>query len=80
VTGPVEVAVCPSSLAAAARVRVLRKQLGWSQYDLAAQAGLSRCMVSYLEAGRRNFTLPKLEMVAGALGTSVAALLGGDGR
>lgn len=69
--------VCATSLAAAARARVLRKEAGWSQQRLAETAGMSPCMVSMLEGGRRNFTLPALERVAAALGTDVAALLAG---
>jgi transcriptional regulator with XRE-family HTH domain len=67
---------CAASLTAADRVRRLRKARGWNQDDLAREAGLSRCMMSFLEAGRRNFTLPMLERVAGALETTPAALLG----
>jgi transcriptional regulator with XRE-family HTH domain len=73
---------CAASLAAAARVRELRQQAGWTQRRLAGEAGMSAGMVCLLESGHRNFTLPALERVAGALGTDAAALLsraGGSG-
>lgn len=73
---PGEVVVCAASLTAAARVRVLRRERGWSQARLAEKAGLSLSMTSFLECGRRNWTLPMLERVAGALETTPAALLG----
>lgn len=70
------VTACAASLTAGTRVRVLRERAGWSQARLAAKAGLSPGMVSFLEAGRRNFTLPALERVAKALQTTAAALAG----
>lgn len=76
-TAPGEVQVCPSSLVVAAVVRRLRKQRGWNQDQLAGKAGLSRCMMSFIEAGRRNPSLPALERLAEALDTTPAALLGG---
>ena len=76
--------VCGSSLTAAANVRGIREGLGWSQYRLAEETGMSKGMINFLEAGLRNFTLPTLERVAGALGTTAARLLtaprdGGEG-
>jgi transcriptional regulator with XRE-family HTH domain len=76
VTAPGEVTVCATSLAAARRVRLLRRERGWSQDRLAVEAGLSHCMMSFLENGRRNWTLPMLERVAVALDTTPAGLLG----
>lgn len=67
--------VCGLSLAAAESVRRLRAGLGWSQRRLAAESGISQGMVCALESGRRNFTLPALERVAAALGTSAPWLL-----
>lgn len=67
--------VCGSSLIAAAGMLRLRRGLGWSQKHLAAEAGLSGPMITLLECGQRNFTLPVLEKIAGALGTSVPAML-----
>lgn len=71
---------CATSLTAAARVRVLRKAAGWSQRLLAEEAGVSGCMITMLEGGQRNFTLPVLERVAKALGTDVATLVAPAGR
>ena len=70
--------VCASSLIAAGNVRRLRDRAGWSQHRLAGEAGMSACMVNFLEAGQRNFTLPMLERVA-ALGETAAGLLAGGG-
>jgi DNA-binding Xre family transcriptional regulator len=67
--------VCEASLTAAANVRELRAARGWSQHRLAAQTGLSPAMVSHLEAGKRNFTLPMLERVAAALERGARDLL-----
>jgi len=78
VTAPNPV-VCASSLIAAGNVRRLRDRAGWSQHRLAGEAGMSACMVNFLEAGQRNFTLPMLERVAAALGTSASALLEASG-
>jgi transcriptional regulator with XRE-family HTH domain len=74
--------VCGASLTAAASMRLLRRGLRWSQHRLAREAGLAPSMISHLEAGRRNFTLPTLERVAAALGTGARDLLAGppDGR
>ena len=58
---------CATSLAAGKRTGVLRKARGWSQARLGREAGISPGMVSFLEAGERNFTLPVMEKVAKAL-------------
>lgn len=76
-------AACDLSLTAGANMRRARKDAGWSQHRLAAETGLAPCMISFLEAGERNFTLPTLERVARALGAVPADLLaplGDDGE
>jgi transcriptional regulator with XRE-family HTH domain len=67
--------VCGSSLTAAGNMRVLRQAAGWSKNRLAREVGMSVTMVSFLEDGYRNFTLPVLERVAEVLGTSAVGLL-----
>lgn len=71
--------VCGLSLAAAASVRRLRRGLGWSQRRLAEESGISQGMISALEAGRRNFTLPALDRAAAALRVRPSDLLAGEG-
>jgi transcriptional regulator with XRE-family HTH domain len=70
---------CGLSLAAAARMRALRRGLGWSQRRLAEESGISQGMIGALEAGRRNFALPALERAAAALRVWPADLLAGGG-
>jgi transcriptional regulator with XRE-family HTH domain len=57
-------------------IRDRRDARGWSQARLAAKAGISRTMVSYLETGvMRNPTIGLLDQVGRALGTHVKGLL-----
>jgi len=49
--------------------------LGWSQEDLAEEAGLHRTYISGLERRVRNPTILVLERLAKVLRTSAAALL-----
>ncbi len=59
------------------RIVYLRKQLGWSQEDLALEAGINKNYLSDLERGRRNPTLRVLEKIAIALGIDVSELTKG---
>lgn len=52
-----------------------RRQKGWSQEELAEQAGLHRTYVSGVERGIRNPTITIVEKLAQALSVSMAALL-----
>jgi transcriptional regulator with XRE-family HTH domain len=62
-------------------VRVLRRQRGWRQADLAARFGRSRETISRLERGDlRGLTIGTLEHVAGALGASVDLWLRWEGE
>ncbi len=66
----------PERTALAYNVRRLRKRRGWSQEQLAAQAGeLRQGLISDIELAKANPTLSTLEFVAGALGVSVRDLL-----
>lgn len=52
-----------------------RKARGWSQEELADQAGLHRTYVSGVERGIRNPTVTVLEKLAGALGVKLGQLV-----
>lgn len=51
-----------------------RKAKGWSQEELADQAGLHRTYVSGVERGVRNPTVTVLEKLAGALSARIGDL------
>lgn len=56
------------------RVRELRKQKGWSQEDLADEAGLHRTYVGSIERGEQNVSLDNIEKIAKTLSVSVEYL------
>ncbi|MDE0561992.1 helix-turn-helix transcriptional regulator [Algoriphagus sp. NF] len=49
------------------RLRVLRKEKGLSQEELAEKSGLNRPYISAIELGKRNVSLEVMEKLAGAL-------------
>ncbi|MET0183649.1 MAG: helix-turn-helix transcriptional regulator [Caulobacterales bacterium] len=53
----------------------LRLAKGWSQEELADEAGLHRTYVSGVERGVRNPTIEVLERFADALGVTASELL-----
>lgn len=53
----------------------LRAERGYSQEDLAHEAGLHRTFVAHVERRVRNISLDNIEKLAQALGVSVASLL-----
>ena len=57
---------------AAAAVRELREQRGWSQLDLASRARVSRSFVADLESGKPTVEASKLLDVLQALGCEMA--------
>lgn len=59
----------------AENVRAFRKRHGHSQEGLADQCGLHRTYIGSVEREERNVTLSTLEVLAEALGVSVAQLL-----
>jgi ribosome-binding protein aMBF1 (putative translation factor) len=61
--------------ALAANVKKLRKAREWSQYDLAAEAGIEQNAVSLIENERANPTLLVVEEIARALGVRLPELL-----
>lgn len=58
-----------------ARVREARKQIGFSQENLAHEAGLDRSYVGQVERGERNITLDNVYRLAEALNVSAGLLL-----
>jgi transcriptional regulator with XRE-family HTH domain len=56
-------------------VRRLRKSAGIAQEKLATMAGLHRTQVGLIELGRRGVTLPIVQKLADALGTTMAKLV-----
>ncbi len=50
------------------RVRMSRDAQGWTQEDLAAEAGLDRTYVGSIERGERNVALLNINKLALALG------------
>jgi transcriptional regulator with XRE-family HTH domain len=57
------------------RVRVLRKERGLSQEQLALESGLDRSYVGGVERGERNISLENIKRLAKALDISLAVLL-----
>jgi transcriptional regulator with XRE-family HTH domain len=56
-------------------VRRGRKAAGWSQEDLAFEAGLDRTYISQVERKKRNVTITVLAKIARALKTTPDRLL-----
>ena len=53
----------------------MRRSLGWSQEDLALEAGLHRTFVAHVERGARNISLDNIEKLAVVLGVEAFRLL-----
>lgn len=56
-------------------VRAARREKGWTQEQLAFEAGVKRAYLSEIEGGKRNPTLDVVEKLARALGIIPASLL-----
>lgn len=54
---------------------VMRRERGWSQEDLALEAGLHRTFIAHVERGARNISLDNIEKLATALGVETYRLL-----
>jgi transcriptional regulator with XRE-family HTH domain len=52
----------------------LRKARGWSQGDLAAEAGLTQDVISLIENGRANPTVLTVEQIAATYGMTLQDL------
>ena len=59
----------------AERVRTFRKAKGWSQEELADQAGLHRTFISQVERAAKRTTIRSVERIAKALGVNFGQLL-----
>lgn len=59
------------------RIREKRKSLGWTQEELADNAGIDRSYIGGVERGERNLTFKVLCQICSALGCDVAALTKG---
>lgn len=58
------------------RIRLARTAWGYSQHDLAAQAGISPYNLCKIERGQHNPSLPTVEKLAKALHMGISELLG----
>lgn len=59
------------------RIIILRKKKGISQEKLAAESGVDRSHIGFIEQGRRKPTLSTLYKIASALGTKLEQLFKG---
>ena len=59
------------------RIAFLRKEKGFSQVDLAADADMAKSYLSELELGKRNPSVLVLSRIAAALGTTLEELFKG---
>lgn len=56
-------------------IRKHRKERGWTQEQLAFEAGVKRAYLSEVENGHRNVSLDVVEKLASALGTTADQLM-----
>lgn len=56
------------------QVRLIRKDLGFSQEELADKAGLHRTYIGMIERGEKNITLTNIEKIAKALDVDIKNL------
>lgn len=59
----------------ARNLKQFRRELGWSQEDLALEAGLHRTFVAHVERCARNISLDNIDKLANALGKPTYELL-----
>lgn len=59
------------------RIRIKRKEFGWTQEELAAHAGIDRSYIGGVERGERNLTFTLLCDICIALKCDVASLTNG---
>lgn len=62
------------------RIRLLRKECGYSQESLAFECELDRTYIGAVERGERNISLENIAKVAKALSISISELLRGVGE
>lgn len=58
------------------RIADVRRQLGWTQADLAHQIGLGRYAVGDMEAGERAIRIDDAVLICDALGVGLVDMLG----
>jgi predicted transcriptional regulator/DNA-binding XRE family transcriptional regulator len=68
----------PDTLIIGRRIRQLRRDAGMTVGDLGAAIGRAASQVSVIENGKRELKVAELQTLAGALGTSLDALLGSE--
>jgi len=56
-------------------VRAERQRLGWSQQQLAEEAGLHRTYIGMIERGEKNITLGNIVKIAATFGIEPSSLL-----
>ena len=56
------------------RIRILRKERGWSQEELGERADLHHTYVGAVERGEKNASIDTLDKIAGALGVEMIDL------
>lgn len=59
----------------AANLKRLRAERGWSQEQLALEAGLHRTFIAHVERKMRNISIDNIERLAVALGVTPSLLL-----
>lgn len=57
------------------RVRRGRTKLGWSQEELAEQAGVHRTYIGMIERAEKNITLINIEKIAKAMSMAIKELI-----
>jgi putative transcriptional regulator len=60
------------------RIREARAERGWSQADLAREAGVSRQTINAIETGRYDPSLPLAFRLAAIFGTSIEEIFQPD--
>lgn len=66
------------SAALGQRIKALRARFGLTLAQLSQQSGVSRAMLSTIERGEKNPTLPIIVRIAGGFGMSLSNLLGAE--
>lgn len=57
------------------KVRVVRKERGWSQEELADACELDRTYIGGIERGERNVSIMNIAKIAQALGVKASSLI-----
>ncbi len=58
-----------------ARIKKYREKRGWTQKQLAFEAGLHRAYIGHIERGEKNIGLKNLEKIAKTINVDIADLL-----